>query len=194
MAKVEIFGLEDIRKELAPSRISSILAKNTNNYVLTVHNVLKSTLRQNYNSKYASLDTVLVGRSDSDTKQGKNFIKAGLEYKFKPVRLITMLDSTYLGNTAPNRLNPRVPRKRGKVAVVKIGRIAKPTIGKLGFGGFRISKNNTGQLAERLTQSRFPYHILFAPSLASLVSYNLENPRVKKAIDKASERIIENLF
>jgi hypothetical protein len=137
-----------------------------------VHNSLSFAITRNYATS-EKLSSVLVGKSTSNVKQGTNFITSGLEYKFKPVRLVEFLTNTFKGN-----INPA--SKQGIVSVVTIKR-GQPRIvfGKKHYGGFvqrRGANVVKAQIFERKQKAtwengkRLPIIPLYAPSLSQMAS------------------------
>jgi len=199
---VEVYGLTEIKDYLSKGKVDKTLALGINDAVVQLHSALRYSVATTYKAP-ASLDSVLVGRSTSSVKQGKNFIESGLQYKFIPIGLDKYLDSYYPGNINPGAT------KQGRVHVVEIKRGAKRIVyGKEHRGGFVPRKGSLtspgavvrlyrggGVMFERTSQSKFPVKVLFGPSLSQLALTSLkEDKKVQSVLNKLEETIIERFI
>jgi hypothetical protein len=185
--KIDIQGLDELRVQLDSKTLNKQLIPAIGLVTLQLHNSLSFAITRNYATKQ-KLSSVLVGKSISQVKQGTNFIVTGLEYKFKPVRLVEFLTNTFEGN-----INPA--SKKGIVSVVTIKR-GQPRIvfGKKHYGGFvqrrgnRVTKAQIFERKQKATWAdgeRLPIIPLYAPSLSQMASkmYDTDNG-VQKVKDK----------
>lgn len=173
-----IEGLEELQELLNPKNLEKKLAIATASVVWKLH----SALRFEVNNRYAlkekkSIDSVLLHKSSSSVKAGKNFLEFGLEYKDVPIDLSKFRYSWEWGN-----INDPVKRE-GRVHSVEVVRGKEKTLyGKLHFGGFvprkgknaegKIYRNRFGgQMFERDEKTRLPLHVLFGPSLANQIEF-----------------------
>jgi hypothetical protein len=170
--KLNIQGLDELKKEFSKGTLDTKLTPAIGLSILQLHNALSSAIVKNYTTRQR-LSSVLVRKSISQVKQGTNFISSGLEYKYKPVRLVEFLTNTFTGN-----INPA--SKEGIVSVVTIKR-GQPRIvfGKKHYGGFlqrrgqRVAKAQIFERKQKATWAngkRLPIIPLYAPSLSQMAS------------------------
>jgi hypothetical protein len=195
----DTFGLNDIKEYININRINKDLARGVNEAVLSLHSALREKVAQNYNFKH-SLDSVLIGKSISNVKQGKNFITAGFGYKAKFIGLSKFSHDSFVGNINPGAQKPgrveRVVVRKGRKSIVygkqhhggfipRYGNLKNPGNAKL-FGG------HGARMLERLGSSRFPVRMLFGPTLASAALHIYSTDRdVQRKIDEFENTILK---
>ena len=191
---IEIKGLDALKNSINVNRINKEIAIGVGRAILLIHSELKSSVERAYRTP-GSLDSVLIGKSASTQQLGANIIRGGLAYANKPINLAAYNVDFYKGNIPP------LPKRReGTVHVVEIVRGRRKIVyGKTNRGGFiprtasgsivRFGKK--GVMLERLGKSRYPVRTLYGPSLSDMVGYVWDTPRVRAAVNSATDKILD---
>lgn len=204
--QIKTLGLGKLEKDLAPTRIKKQVALAIGESVLEFHNILENSISKAYNAPN-KLGSVLVGNSISTETKGRNIIKSGLEYKFKPIPLVKFpfverevpADAGFLTHGDKGK-GWRVQKKNYALGVfvsVKKG-AGKRVKGRKGYGGFylnparrntgdkpwQVSKNHRRGIYEREQAdtwkglfNRNKLTVLFAPSLSQMAHSRLREDR-----------------
>lgn len=215
--KIEISGIEELRKSINVSRIQKSIAQGVGQAAAYVHAELRIGVNQVYKAP-SNLDSVFARRSISYVTLGKNVIQSGVEYKQKAVALAKYFDSAALGNIPPlPKLKEgwvhKVEIRRGRKVIVTAKYNPRSQKGK-GYGGFIPRKGQTDLekqagkagkhillygkgkgnsfatklMFERETKKAYPLRQLFGPSLANLALTVFHSNRAK--IDKRATEIL----
>ena len=187
---VVISGLKELRDSINPSRINKEIAISVGLFSRQLHNEIKFGIKQTYNTD-RNLDTVLIGDTSNTTQFGRNVIRGGLTYAYKPIDL-----AKFPYSAKPGNINPGA-RREGMVHSVSVRRgPAKIIYGKGHRGGFaaqnpKYKKIKTAkygkfgtQMFERIGKPRLPLRLLFGPSLSTMaLNVVIYNPSVRRYID-----------
>lgn len=189
-------GLDLIRNEFNQSNINKKLIPAVALSGLKLHSSLRFAVKQTYATN-RSLDSVLIGKSSSQVKFGKNLLESDISYRDVNLRLAEFPTRTFLGN-----INPA--SKPGMVAQVVIKR-GKPKIvrGKKNFGGFlqkrgaSVTLNNIFERKQKKTWAfgkRLPIRPLYTIGLAKMAARMYEyNPEVQKVKRQISIDLLKDL-
>jgi len=151
---VRLEGLDILLEELSTKRISKQLAQGVDHATSSLKESIRLSVLSYYNTSSEEIDSVLLRKSSSSATRGRNIIKSGLEYKFKPKPLSSFplrestvsVESRFMipRKSAGNNLIKKTTAKAVSVSVRK-GRF-KTVAGKHGFGGF-LQKRGTSKWA-----------------------------------------------
>lgn len=194
---IKLAGIDQLRESLSGEKVNSELARTLGKVVSFVNSELESQIIRDYRVK-SNLNSVLLGRSNNNLTQGKNFLSTSLVYKQKSVPLSRYYESRFWGN-----LNQPKARK-GWVHNVQITRgRTERSHGKENRGGF-TPRNKSGVVKrygaagslmfERMSDARTPLRILYGPSLADLVSYEINKTSSFSKIERAAVKFFMDDF
>lgn len=209
---ISIDGLEEIKKSLDTKSLSKKITTAIGITTLQLHNGLRNAVATTY-SLNKDLNTVLVGKSISQTKQSGNLIENGLEYSFKPVRLvefpnlvskITIPEIRFLARLPDGKIG-LISKTTAEVTKVKVLRSKgyQTVVGKQGYGGWKATIKGKVQIEERLTEktwltpaiTRAPYAPLYGPSLSQMAATMYEKDSkvqvIKNTFDETLARLLD---
>lgn len=189
-------GLDVIRNEFTQTSFNKKLIPAVALSGIKLHSALRFAVKQTY-AVNRSLDSVLIGKTSSNVKFGKNLLNSDLSYRDVNLRLAEFPLRTFSGN-----INPA--SKPGMVTQVLIKR-GKPKIvrGKKNFGGFlqkrgaRVTINNVFERKQKKTWAngkRLPIRPLYTIGLAKMAARVYEyNPEVQKVKRQISIDLLKDL-
>lgn len=200
--QVNLQGLQKLQKLHAGGRIEKKLALSLGEATTRLHNELRFAVKRDYAIR-DDLDSVLVNRTTSTVKTGRNLIEAGLSYRYKPRDLSKFPFTWVWGNINPATREGRVHSvtvRRGKTKIV-FGKShhggfvpgAGPEFKPVRFGRFGL------QMFERRSKDPNDLRLLLGPSLAEMARSVLKrrSPKTKKFTkvfrDSLNEYINESL-
>ena len=199
--KVNIYGLDEVKKYISPERINSKLQASLGIVVLQLHNTLKTSIFQRY-ERPNNLDKALK-RSSSLVKTGQGFIEAGLIYEDTVNNIAKFgYTPTIQSRLHPLSLNPewgnldKAKIRKGLVhsATVVRGQ-TKVLHGKYKKGGFAIKAVGRVRIVERTSKSRYPIKNIYSLNLIDMARIRIKHdPKVANAIDTLEKQIIDNFI
>jgi hypothetical protein len=214
-----ITGLDEIVQAFEQTNFEKDVVKAVGSVARELHSVLNTQVRATYSIGNRSLNSVLIGGTESNLKRGTGFIETGLVYQSKPLKLTdfpwstipTAAESAFI---APNIFTPdlagRIKRKTPVEAiVVSIKRNSKTLI----RGAFRGEvKQKIGIWRRRnyfeggptwrelptrtnLFGKRTSYTPVYGPSLAMMAAKVYDtNPYLQKFKDDFGNKIADKLW
>jgi hypothetical protein len=214
-----ITGLDEIVQAFEQTNFEKDVAKAIGSVARELNSVLSTQVKATYSIGNRSLNSVLVGGTESNLKRGLGFIENGLVYESKPILLADFPNST-IGTgilssfIAPNIFTPdlagKIKRKKQvEAVVVSIKRNSKTLI----KGAFRGKVKNKLQVLRRknffsggdtwdelpsranLIGQRSPYTPMYGPSLSMMAAKVYDtNPYLQKFKDDFGNKIAEKLW
>ena len=152
--KVELEGLDILSQKWNGKRISKQFAQNIAAVSSTLTQNIRTSVVRRYSIKGEEVDKVLLNKSASAQKRGKNNLKTGVIYRYKAIPLNKFSYETFTVNVNSRFLIPRgksfVMIKKRTAEGVKVSVVrgtSKVVTGNYGFGGF-LQKRGTSKWAE----------------------------------------------
>jgi hypothetical protein len=200
---IDVFGLKEIKEYLNSDRINKRLAIGVGEAVLQLHNSLRTSVFQRYDTNN-DLNKALV-RHSGLAATGKGFIRDGLVYK-DSLKNLANFDYNPKFTTLPSPLskspywgNLNAPKvRKGLVHNVKVVRGKQVTVrGKHGKGGFVKRGKTSGKLfmLERISSERFPIRIVSGLNLIDMALIRLaHDAKVKLALNNLELTILDKFI
>lgn len=214
-----ISGLDELVQMFEQTNFEKDVVKAVGSVTRELHSVLNTQVRATYSVGNRSLNSVLVGGTESNLKRGAGFIENGLVYQSKPLALSDFPNST-IGTgilssfIAPNIFTPTLAgkikrKKQVEAVVVSIKRNSKTLI----KGAFRGKVKNKLQILRRrnffnggdtwdelpsrtnLVGKRSSYNPVYGPSLSMMAERVYDtNPYLQKFKDNFGEKVAVKLW
>jgi hypothetical protein len=214
-----ITGLDEIVQAFEQTNFEKDVAKAIGSVARELNSVLSTQVKATYSIGNRSLNSVLVGGTESNLKRGLGFIENGLVYQSKPILLADFPNST-IGTgilssfIAPNIFTPELAgkikrKKQVEAVVVSIKRNSKTLI----KGAFRGKVKNKLQVLRRknffsggdtwdelpsranLIGQRSPYIPMYGPSLSMMAAKVYDtNPYLQKFKDDFGTKVADKLW
>lgn len=214
-----ISGLDELVQMFEQTNFEKDVVKAVGSVTRELHSVLNTQVRATYSIGNRSLNSVLVGGTESNLKRGAGFIENGLVYQSKPLALSDFPNST-IGTgilssfIAPNIFTPsiagKIKRKKPVEAiVVSIKRNSKTLIKgafrgevKMKIGLWRRKNYFSGgetwlelPTRSKLEGRRTPYSPVYGPSLSMMAERVYDtNPYLQKFKDNFGEKVAVKLW
>lgn len=214
-----ITGLDEIVQAFEQTNFEKDVAKAIGSVARELNSVLSTQVRATYSIGNRSLNSVLVGGTESNLKRGTGFIENGLVYESKPLKLTdfpwsTVSTGLFTSFIAPNIFTPdlagKIKRKKPVEAiVVSIKRNSKTRIKgafrgevKLKVGIWRRQNYFSGGLTWdtlptriNLVGKRTPYRPVYGPSLSMMAAKVYDtNPYLQKFKDDFGNKVADKLW
>lgn len=195
---LKLASFDKLMDELSGAKLDKKISESLGKVATYINSELESQIIQNYRVKNNLSSVFSAGRGSSNVSKGKTFINYGLFWKQKSVPLSRYFENRFWGNLD-------VPKDRqGWVHQTQIarGKITK-SYGKQNYGGFRpTSKDGKVKLYgqagtymfERTSRYKYPLRLLYGPSLADFVSYELRKNSFNRIEEKAIQFFIDEMF
>jgi hypothetical protein len=214
-----ITGLDEIVQAFEQTNFEKDVVKAVGSVTRELHSVLNTQVRATYSIGNRSLNSVLVGGTESNLKRGAGFIENGLVYQSKPLALGDFPNSgigtgILTSFIAPNIFTPglegKIKRKKQVEAVlVSIKRNSKTLV----KGAFRGKVKGKLQVLRRknffsggdtwdslptrdnLVGERSPYVPIYGPSLSQMAAKVYDtNPYLQKFKDDFGNKVADKLW
>jgi hypothetical protein len=214
-----ITGLDEIVQAFEQTNFEKDVAKAIGSVARELNSVLSTQVKATYSIGNRSLNSVLVGGTESNLKRGLGFIENGLVYESKPLKLSdfpwsTVSTGLFTPFIAPNKFTPglegKIKRKKPVEAiVVSIKRNSKTLIkgafrGKVKekIGIWRRRNYFEGGLTwdvlptrDDLDGKRTPYTPIYGPSLSQMAAKVYDtNPYLQKFKDDFGTKVADKLW
>lgn len=214
-----ITGLDEIVQAFEQTNFEKDVVKAVGSVARELHSVLNTQVRATYSIGNRSLNSVLIGGTESNLKRGTGFIENGLVYQSKPLKLTDFPWSTidtglFTPFIAPNIFTPELAgkikrEKPVEAIVVSIKKNSKTLIKgafrgkvKLKTGIWRRRNYFEGgetwyELPTRtkLEGKRTPYRPVYGPSLAMMAAKVYDtNPYLQKFKDDFGNKIADKIW
>lgn len=214
-----ITGLDEIVQAFEQTNFEKDVVKAVGSVARELHSVLNTQVRATYSIGNRSLNSVLVGGTESNLKRGTGFIENGLVYQSAPLKLSDFPVSTIGTGTlssfiAPNLFTPdlagKIKRKKQVEAVVVSIKRNSKTLVKGAFRGkvkgklqvlrrknFFSGGDTWEELPTRanLAGVRSPYVPVYGPSLSQMAAKVYDtNPYLQKFKDDFGNKIADKIW